>query len=102
MSLPSRGAAKAGIEAGDIIEFINGETIVQFEDLRLQIAQYRAGEKLNVGIIRNGEAMEVEVELGDANTAPRKPALITCPFRLRACLENMTGLPVGSVGRSNC
>ncbi|MDB4385935.1 PDZ domain-containing protein [bacterium] len=64
------GAAKAGIETGDIIEFINGETIVQFEDLRLQIAQYRAGEKLNVGIIRNGEAMEVEVELGDANTAP--------------------------------
>ena len=68
--IPQSGAAKAGIEVGDIIEFINGESIVQFEDLRLQIAQYRAGEKLNVGIIRNGEAMEVEVELGDAASVP--------------------------------
>ncbi|MDG2180224.1 MAG: PDZ domain-containing protein [Mariniblastus sp.] len=68
--IPQSGAAKAGIETGDIIEFINGESIVQFEDLRLQIAQYRAGDKLNVGIIRDGEAMEVEVELSGANTAP--------------------------------
>lgn len=69
--IPQSGAAKAGIEIGDIIEFINGESIVQFEDLRLQIAQYRAGETLNVGIIRDGEAMEVEVQLGDANSAPK-------------------------------
>ena len=64
------GAARAGIETGDIIEFINGETIVQFEDLRLQIAQCRAGDKLQVGILRNGEAIELEVELGDADSAP--------------------------------
>ena len=64
------GAARAGIETGDIIEFINGETIVQFEDLRLHIAQYRAGDKLQVGILRNGEAIELEVELGDADSAP--------------------------------
>ena len=64
------GAARAGIATGDIIEFINGETIVQFEDLRLQIAQCRAGDKLQVGILRNGEAIELEVELGDADSAP--------------------------------
>ena len=69
--IPQSGAAKAGIEIGDIIEFINGESIIQFEDLRLQIAQYRAGDTLNVGIIREGEAMEVEVELGDADSAPK-------------------------------
>ncbi len=69
--IPQSGAAKAGIEIGDIIEFINGETIVQFEDLRLQIAQYRAGDTLNVGIIRDGEAKEVKVELGDTNGAPK-------------------------------
>jgi S1-C subfamily serine protease len=69
--IPQSGAAKAGIEIGDIIEFINGESIIQFEDLRLQIAQFRAGDTLNVGIIRDGEAMEVEVELGDADSAPK-------------------------------
>lgn len=69
--IPQSGAWKAGIEIGDIIEFINGESIIQFEDLRLQIAQYRAGDTLNVGIVREGEAMEVEVELGDADSAPK-------------------------------
>ena len=65
------GAHKAGIKIGDVIEKVNGQEIEKFEDLRLHIAQFRAGEKLDVTVRRGDKPLELQVELGSQKSAPR-------------------------------
>lgn len=65
------GAQKAGVKIGDVIESINGQTIEKFEDLRLHIAQHRAGDKLDVTVLRDEKPVKLQVELGSQKDAPR-------------------------------
>ncbi len=58
------GAEKAGLKAGDVIEKIDGQPITIFEDIRLIVAQHRAGDKLNVQFNRAGESKKATIELG--------------------------------------
>ncbi len=60
------GAEKGGIQIGDIIEKIDGQPIDQFEDLRLHIAQHKAGEALEVQVRRNLAVINLTVVLGSA------------------------------------
>ncbi len=66
--IPESGASKAGLEIGDVIEKVNGQVIERFEDLRLHIAQHKAGESLKVEITRDGQPMKVNVVLGRYDT----------------------------------
>lgn len=61
--VPDSGAAKAGMEVGDVIEEIDGQAIQHFEDLRLHIAQHKAGEVINVRVQRKGQPVELKIEL---------------------------------------
>ena len=65
------GAQQAGIKVGDVIASVDGHTIKKFEDLRLQIAQHRAGDKLNVTVLRENKPVKLEVVLGSQKNAPR-------------------------------
>ncbi len=65
------GAQKAGVKIGDVIESVDGMAIEKFEDLRLHIAQRRAGDKLEVTVRRGDELVELQVELGSQKNAPR-------------------------------
>ncbi len=58
------GAEKAGLEAGDVIEKIDGKSISVFEDIRLIIAQHRAGDELDVQFKRDGQLKTATIELG--------------------------------------
>ncbi|MFT7629613.1 MAG: hypothetical protein ACI87E_000613 [Mariniblastus sp.] len=69
--IPDSGAARAGIKIGDVIESVDGQAIMTFEDLKLHIAQHRAGDVLNVTIQRDGQAVKLKVELASQKTAPR-------------------------------
>lgn len=63
------GAEKGGLLAGDVIVSLDGEKV---EDLKAMIdilAEKQVGDVIPVGILREGEEMEVEVELaGRADT----------------------------------
>jgi hypothetical protein len=61
--VPDSAAEQGGMLAGDVIKSIDGVRLDRFEDLRLQVAQYKAGEKLNVVIERNGQEKELTIEL---------------------------------------
>jgi hypothetical protein len=65
------GAQKAGVKVGDVIQSVNGQSIEKFEDLRLHIAQHRAGDKLEVTVRRGNKPVKLEVVLGSHKNAPR-------------------------------
>ena len=60
-------AARAGLQAGDIIYKVNGTLIQSFEDLSDIIDNSKVGDELQVFANRNGQKVVVNVVLGEAN-----------------------------------
>ena len=56
-------AAKAGLQAGDVITAINGRTIDGTAQLQETIGQHRPGDTIEVRYIRNGQTMQTILEL---------------------------------------
>ena len=61
---PNGPAAKAGIQAGDVIVAVNGEPVRDARDLAKKIGAQTPGESLRLGIIRKGVEQTVAVTLG--------------------------------------
>jgi serine protease Do len=66
--------AKAGLQKGDVIEEIDGQTVSGVNDLRLRIASTAPGTTVHLKVLRNGEPRNFAVTLGQlpekANEAP--------------------------------
>lgn len=58
-------AEQAELEAGDIITRFDGKEVKTFEALTDLIKTKKGGDKVIIDLIRNGEAMNKEVTLGD-------------------------------------
>ncbi|MEM7785497.1 MAG: PDZ domain-containing protein, partial [Planctomycetota bacterium] len=69
--IPNSGAAEAGILEGDVIESVNGQRIIRFEDLRIQVAQHVPGDVLKIRVARGGKRLTLDVKLKDVSTAPQ-------------------------------
>ncbi len=61
------GAAKAGIQAGDIILAYNGHTLQQAPDLPPLVGLTKPGTKVPVEILRNGKKQTLDVVIGEAS-----------------------------------
>ncbi len=57
-------AEKAGIQAGDIILTVEGEPTQTANQLRSQIGMKTVGEDVHLTLLREGEEMEISVEVG--------------------------------------
>jgi S1-C subfamily serine protease len=57
-------AEMAGIEVGDLIESVDGETIEDAGDL-VEALHERAGETIQLGIVRDGRPMSIDVFIPD-------------------------------------
>jgi Do/DeqQ family serine protease len=74
-------ADKAGIKAGDVITSINGNSISNAAELRNAIGLLRIGEKVEIGLIRDGKPRRVTAVIGErdgtgaAGAAEIHPAL---------------------------
>ena len=62
--VPDSAADKAGVRPGDIIESVNGEDVVTFQDLRMYISQHETGEEMRLAIERSGKKIELVAQLG--------------------------------------
>lgn len=60
---PSSPATRAGLEVGDVIVAINGETVKTEDRAVLLIYDSRVGDTLKLRIVRNGTAMEKTLTL---------------------------------------
>ena len=58
-------ADKAGIKAGDVITSINGRTVANASELRNSIGVLRIGEKVEIGLLREGKPRRVTAVIGE-------------------------------------
>jgi serine protease Do len=63
---PDSGAAKAGIQSGDIILAYNNHTLQQASDLPPLVGMTKPGSKVPVEILRSGKKQTLEVTIGEA------------------------------------
>ena len=100
-------AAKAGIEAGDVVISIDGKPIESAAELRNEIGSHRIGDKVKLTLLRDGSTKTVEAKIGEpqANVAT---ANSVHPFLAGAKLEartdgqgvRVTGIEPGSAAQS--
>src|ERR1700716_2243459 len=58
-------AAKAGIESGDVITAVNGETVKDAKDLARQIGGMAPGSTVKLTVWRKGEEKSISIALGE-------------------------------------
>src|SRR6184192_1435566 len=58
-------AGKAGIRAGDVITTINGQNVKSNSELRNTIGLLRVGDKVDIGLVRDGKLMRVTAVIAD-------------------------------------
>jgi S1-C subfamily serine protease len=58
-------AAAAGLERGDVIESLEGELVSKRQDVYNEIGFRRPGERVRLGVWRDGARFELEVELAE-------------------------------------
>ena len=58
-------ADKAGLEVGDIVTTVNGRPVNDAAMIRTTVGLMRVGEKVNMGILRNGKPRNITLVLGE-------------------------------------
>ncbi|ARU95099.1 serine endoprotease DegP [Tatumella citrea] len=74
--LPNSSAEKAGIKAGDVIVSLNNKQLNSFAQLRADVGSLPVGTKLELGLLRDGKPLTVNVELQQSTQAKVQSATI--------------------------
>ena len=62
--VPNAPAAKAGLQAGDIVVAVNGKPIQSSGELTRAVAANQPGTKVTLNLLRNGQKKDVQVTVG--------------------------------------
>jgi len=62
--VPGSPAAKAGLEAGDLITAVNGTPVASVNQFVATIANYAPGDTVTLTVNRNGQSKSIKVTLG--------------------------------------
>jgi serine protease Do/serine protease DegQ len=62
-------AERAGVKTGDIITSINGTTMRNAGELRNAIGMLRVGDKVEIGLLRDGKPLRVSASIADRGAA---------------------------------
>ncbi|HLO39721.1 MAG TPA: trypsin-like peptidase domain-containing protein [Phycisphaerales bacterium] len=89
---PDGPAQRAGIRSGDILVAIDGESVPAMKRLRSIISSYKPGDKPVVKLIREGQFLEIPVELG------RMPFNVLTSMDPAPFLRSLVGIRVEEVG----
>jgi serine protease Do len=60
---PRSPAAAAGVRAGDVIQTLDGSPVRDYNKLQVMLVKRQPGDKVKLGILRDGKTLEVEVGL---------------------------------------
>src|SRR5215468_187736 len=61
-------AAQAGIRTGDVITSVNGQPVKSNTELRNTIGLLRVGDKVDIGLLRDGKPLRVTAVIADSTT----------------------------------
>ncbi|MGO4276086.1 PDZ domain-containing protein, partial [Paenibacillus sp. TAF58] len=67
-------AFQAGLRQYDVIVDINGAKVKNSQELITKVQAAKVGDKVNLGLIRDGKRMEVPITVGDKNALAETPA----------------------------
>ena len=62
-------AQKAGIHTGDVITSVNGQPVKSNGELRNAIGLMRVGDKVEIGLVREGKPLHVTAIIADSSTS---------------------------------
>jgi serine protease Do len=68
--VPGGPAAKAGVEAGDVIVAVDGDEIAQVKELTRKIAAMAPDARAELVVLRNGERKKLDVRIGQTPLEP--------------------------------
>lgn len=97
-------AEKAGIKAGDVITSINGRSVASSTELRNAIGLMRIGEKVEIGLLREGKPRRVTAVISDRDIADGDGATEIHPVFQGASLtsaDNNAGVLIQSVAEGS-
>ncbi|MDP9081951.1 MAG: Do family serine endopeptidase [Bacteroidota bacterium] len=69
--LPNSGAAQAGLQEGDIITKVEGNTVYESSDLQERVGRLAPGDKIRVSALRGGEEKNFTITLKADAPAPK-------------------------------
>ncbi len=67
------GADRAGVQAGDLITTIDGEVLTSQPDVLARLKGLVAGQRVNVGILRDGKKVLITAQMMDLNNSLLDP-----------------------------
>src|SRR5262249_327718 len=62
---PGSPAAKAGVQAGDVITALDGTTVKDSRDVAVKVARLAPGSSVKLDLLRNGQSKTVTLTLGE-------------------------------------
>ena len=71
---PDSPAAAAGLKEHDILQKVNDQLIIKFEQLHVLIRSKKAGEKVKLTVLRQGSEKQLDAKLGSRDVASASPA----------------------------
>ena len=84
--LPNSPGAKAGLQRFDIILKVNGENLLSSIPLANVVELFKAGDEVNLQIIRQGESKKIKLVLG---VAPKRLLVQQTPSHLQKKIAKM-------------
>ena len=94
---PNSPAAKGGIEAGDVITSVNGESVKDSRDLAKKIAALAPKTSTKLGIFRYGQDKTITVTLGELPRASAETRAEEERARSEASVLGLTLAPASTV-----
>ncbi|KAA8728204.1 serine endoprotease DegQ [Ewingella americana] len=82
--LPDSAAAKAGIKAGDVLITLQGKPLSSFAELRAKVGTAGPGVTMQIGLLREGKPMNVDV------TLDKSPTVETSIDKINPALQGVT------------